>query len=75
VNNIKLISGTHKNHISEKKLNNLISNIKKYRIPLLNMWYDPSMTQKELLDQMKDIDKGKIVKFIRKLDNLKPIKN
>ena len=61
---IKFISGSYKTLINTTELNSLIEKIQKYRIPLLNMWNDPDMTQDELLDQMELIDQGKEVKLV-----------
>ncbi len=61
---IKFISGSYKTLINTTELNSLIERIQKYRIPLLNMWNDPDMTQDELLDQMELIDQGKEVKLV-----------
>lgn len=60
-NRIKLVAGSIKELISEGELNDLIKKIRKYRIPLLNMWHDPGMSQDDLVDQMRDINAGKPV--------------
>jgi len=67
VEKIKFISGSYKLLINATELNSLIEKIQKYRIPLLNMWNDPDMTQDELLDQMKLIDQGKDVKLVKNI--------
>lgn len=57
VNKIMLI-GDYAPLISTKEYNILLNYIKKYRIPFLNMWYDPYMDQHELFSQMEELDGG-----------------
>ena len=49
----------HKSFLKGKELRELIKNIKKYRIPLLMLWYDTRMDILELRDLMNKIDKNK----------------
>ena len=60
---IELVDGDYTQLISERTLNRLIEQVKKYRIPLLNMWHDSGMSQSELLSQMGAVDDGKTVRL------------
>lgn len=46
---------------SESEENLLVAKVKKYRVPLWNMYHDSDMTQRGLLKEMADIDAGKDV--------------
>lgn len=50
--------GDYQDIINTKEFNILFKMIKKYRIAFLNMWYNPYMTQDDLLEQFSDIDSG-----------------
>ena len=39
-------------------LRTLLENVRKYRMPLLHMWYEPGMTHCEMLEEMRAVDKG-----------------
>lgn len=60
---IELVDGDYALLISERTLNQLIEKVKKYRVPLLNMWHDSGMSQDELLAQMSAINEGKTVRL------------
>ena len=62
-NRINLVAGKIDGLITESELNALVQKIRKYRIPLLNMWRDPGMSQEELIDQMRDVDAGRPVEI------------
>ena len=53
---IKVVAG--ESFLSVKKLKLLISKIKKYRMAFLDFWNNPSMTTRQLVDRMEEIDKG-----------------
>lgn len=53
---IKVVSG--KSFLKGKELNILFEGIRKYRIPLLMMWFDEAMDILELRNLMDQIDKG-----------------
>lgn len=55
---IRLVGEAPKGLATRAEINRLIENVKKYRIPLWNMWYDSGMTQRELLQEMDAIDRG-----------------
>ena len=50
--------GSYDKILSTKDFNKLFGLIKKYRIPLLNMWWDAYMTSSELRGEMDEIDLG-----------------
>lgn len=60
--------GDYKELLSTKEFNLLFEKIKKYRIPFLNIWYDPIFDQDELRDQMDKIDLGNEVKLNLKVE-------
>jgi hypothetical protein len=47
--------------VTQSELNKLIANIKRFKVPLLNFWYDSKMYSKDLVDQMDAIRNGKEV--------------
>lgn len=49
--------GDYSKLISTKEYNHLFELVVKYRIPFLNMWHDPYMSQDDLREQMDDIDR------------------
>ena len=63
---IRVISGDYKNILNESEINILLSNIKKYKIALLNMWYDKYMSSSEFKKMIADINLGKETKLVRK---------
>ena len=56
--NIKYLSGNYKVFLTDKALETLIKNIKKYRIAFLNMWRDKLMSSLELKKAINRINKG-----------------
>jgi len=58
---IRLVAGDYMAFLTESQFNALLEKVRKYRIPFLNMWNDPEMTQDELIEQMQDVDAGRKV--------------
>lgn len=58
---IKLQDGTFSGLLSRGQFKNLMEFVKKYRIPLLNLWYRPGADILELRDEMDAIDRGEDV--------------
>lgn len=57
------VDGDYAKMVSVRTLNRLIERVKKYRIPFLNMWHDPAMSQDDLLAQMKMVNEGHAVRL------------
>lgn len=55
---VSLVDGEPSGLASASEVNILIAKVKKYRVPLWNMYFDPSMTQRELLQEMAAVDAG-----------------
>jgi hypothetical protein len=56
------IVGDYKKVVTSREMKMLMNNVVKYRIPLLNFWYDSHRDLDELRDQMDIIDAGGVVK-------------
>lgn len=61
INDEPRVIGNWKELISQKELNILLENVFKFKIPLLNFWYNPYMLVDELEEQMEMIRKGETV--------------
>jgi len=46
---------------TEAEENVLLRKVQRYRVPLWNMYFDPYMSQREMLNEMADIDAGREV--------------
>jgi hypothetical protein len=55
ISNIPKVIGEWKSVVSSKELKILLSNVKKYRVPLLEFWNTPSMTVDVLVEKMEEI--------------------
>lgn len=62
---IKHISGKYEKFINKSTLINLINQVRIYKIPLLNAWYNLNITKEDLINQMQMIDRGELVKLKR----------
>ena len=58
INNNPKVVGKWDKLVSQHECNVLLSNIKKFKVPLLNFWYDPKMNTDELEEQLIKIRKG-----------------
>lgn len=57
-----IVIGNWKQVVTKKELNILLDKVKKYKVALLNFWYDPSKTTYDFEKQMKMIDNNEYVK-------------
>lgn len=55
------VIGNWKELVTQSELTTLIGNIKNFKIPLLNFWYDSKMDTDELAEQMDIVRNGKEV--------------
>lgn len=55
------VIGDWRKLISQKELTILLENVLKFKIPLLNFWYNPNMLVDDLEEQMEMIRKGETV--------------
>jgi len=63
VSKIGIVAGVSSKIATVSDVNKLIDCVKKYRIPLLNMWSYSGMSQDELLEEMAEINAGKTVRL------------
>lgn len=61
--------GDYHGLITTKEFNRLFALVTKYRIPFLNMWYNPKMDSYEWKQQVDEIDAGNIVNFTKENTN------
>ena len=62
---IRIVAGSFKGIVTQNEANRLVEKVRKYRIPLLNFWYDSAMNSDELSEQLEMIDRGEDVTLQR----------
>jgi len=60
---IDIQEGTFSGLMNRGQFKQLLDFIKKYRVPLLNLWYRPGADILELRDEMDALDRGEKVEF------------
>jgi len=63
---IKLIYGSFNSLITKDEFQVLINQIKKYRLAILNVWFDPYISSSRIQTLIKKIDDGKRVNVVKK---------
>lgn len=62
-NGVVLQQGRFGGLMNREQFKRVLAFVKKYRIPLLNLWYRPGAAILELQDEISAIDRGEVVPF------------
>lgn len=60
---IRLMEGTFSSLMNREQFKQLLDYVKKYRVPLLNLWYRPGADIFELQDEIAAVDRGEEVRL------------